>query len=142
MDSAAPKSSAREATNPKAEPARTPALKPGAPGAIHALPGFLSSAGNLAIQRQLTVGPGQPLPSSVRSFFEPRFGADLSQVRVHTDAAAQQSARDIDANAYTVGPNIVFGRGRFAPETEGGRRLLAHELTHTLQQTNGVSVQL
>jgi outer membrane protein OmpA-like peptidoglycan-associated protein len=78
---------------------------------------------------------GQPPPSSVRTFFEPRFGADFSQVRVHADAAAQQSARDMNANAYTAGQNIVFGTGRFAPETQEGRRLLAHELTHVVQQS-------
>lgn len=78
--------------------------------------------------------PGQPLSSSVRAFFEPRFGADFSQVRVHADSAAQRSAQDINANAYTVGRSIAFGPGRFAPETHEGRRLLAHELTHVVQQ--------
>ena len=78
--------------------------------------------------------PGQPLPSSVRTFFEPRFGADFSHVRVHTDGAAQRSAQDMNANAYTVGQNVVFGTGRFAPDTQEGRQLLAHELTHVVQQ--------
>ena len=75
--------------------------------------------GNLAVQRAVR-SPGQPLASSVRSFFEPRFSTDFSQVLVHTEAAAQQSAQDINANAYTVGPSIVFGTRRFAPETEEG----------------------
>jgi outer membrane protein OmpA-like peptidoglycan-associated protein len=90
-----------------------------------------------AIHSQIAAlrGGGQPLPPSVRAFFEPRFGADFSQVRVHTDAAAQQSAQDVNANAYTAGQNIVFGTGRFAPETQEGRRLLAHELTHVVQQS-------
>jgi len=68
---------------------------------------------------------------------EPRFGRDFSGVRVHSDAAAQRSARDINAKAYAVGHNIVFGAGEFAPRTHGGRRLLAHELTHVLQQQAG-----
>jgi len=64
-----------------------------------------------------------------------RFGHDFSQVRVHTGTAAEQSARDVNAHAYTVGHNIVFGSGRFAPGTHDGRRLLAHELTHVVQQS-------
>jgi hypothetical protein len=68
---------------------------------------------------------------------ESRFGHDFSRVRVHSDSAAGQSSSDINANAYTVGHNIVFEAGRFAPGTHEGRRLIAHELTHTIQQ--GVS---
>ncbi len=79
--------------------------------------------------------PGQPLSASTRAFFEPRFGRDLSQVRVHTDGEAQQSARDVNALAYTVGSHVVFGGGRYAPEAPDGQRLLAHELTHVVQQT-------
>lgn len=81
-----------------------------------------------------TWGAGQPLPKSVREFFEPRFGHDFRQVRVHTDAKAAESARAVNALAYTVGQNVVFGAGRYAPDTRAGRRLLAHELTHVLQQ--------
>lgn len=81
--------------------------------------------------------PGQPLPSPVRAFFEPHFGEDFSDVRVHTDRQAQQSARDVHAIAYTVGSNVVFGAGRYAPGTEEGQRLLAHELTHVRQQGSG-----
>ncbi len=65
---------------------------------------------------------------------EQRFGHDFSRVRVHTDPAAQHSAREVNAHAYTVGHNLVFGAGQFAPETPTGRHLIAHELTHTLQQ--------
>lgn len=79
-------------------------------------------------------GGGQPLPESVRAFYEPRFRHDFSHVRVHTDAKAAESARDVNANAYTMGQNIVFGAGRFAPGTHDGRRLIAHELTHVVQQ--------
>lgn len=85
-------------------------------------------------------GGGQPLPESVSAFFEPRFGHDFSRVRVHSGAAAEQSARDANAQAYTVGHNIVFGAGRFAPETNDGRRLIAHELTHVVQQSGGFHV--
>ncbi len=77
---------------------------------------------------------GQPLPKSVSAFFESRFGQDFSKVRVHTGGAAGQSARDLNAQAYTVGHEIVFGDGRFAPGTNDGRRLIAHELTHVVQQ--------
>ena len=78
--------------------------------------------------------PGQPLDSSVRAFMEPRLGHDLSQVRVHIDSQAAESARAVNALAYTVGRDVVFGAGQYVPQTHGGRRLLAHELTHTLQQ--------
>ena len=78
--------------------------------------------------------PGQPLNTATRAFMEPRFGYDFSQVRVHFGAAAEQSAREVNADAYTVGSNIVFGAGQFAPRTHEGRRLLAHELTHVVQQ--------
>ena len=66
---------------------------------------------------------------------EQRFGYDFSQVRVHPGRGREQSARDVNANAYTVGHDIVFGAGRFAPETHEGRRLIAHELTHVVQQS-------
>jgi hypothetical protein len=79
--------------------------------------------------------PGQPLDAATRGFFEPPFGYDFSQVRIHCDSAAAQSARDVNARAYTVGHNIVFGAGQFAPQTHNGQRLLAHELTHVVQQS-------
>ncbi|MGH8264100.1 MAG: DUF4157 domain-containing protein, partial [Steroidobacteraceae bacterium] len=82
---------------------------------------------------------GEPLNPAVRAYMEPRFGRDFSAVRVHNDARAAQSARDIDALAYTRGANIVFGAGQFAPETPSGRRLIAHELTHVTQQHVGHS---
>lgn len=78
---------------------------------------------------------GQPLSASTRAFFEPRFGHDLSHVRVHTDGHAQQSARDVNALAYTVGSHVVFDAGRYAPYSTDGQRLLAHELTHVVQQS-------
>ena len=73
---------------------------------------------------------------------EQRFGQDFSQVRVHSDGAAEQSARDVNAHAYTAGHDIVFGESRFAPETRVGLRLLAHELTHVVQQSGTDGIDL
>src|SRR5262249_20343241 len=70
-------------------------------------------------------------------FMEPRFGHDFSQVRVHADAKADASARAIGALAYTVGRDVVFRAGRYAPLTSAGRQLIAHELAHVLQQGGG-----
>ncbi len=81
--------------------------------------------------------PGQALDSGTRATMESRFGADFSQVRVHTDANAAAAARSVGALAYTSGQQIVFGAGRYAPATNAGRRLLAHELTHVVQQRVG-----
>jgi hypothetical protein len=78
---------------------------------------------------------GSPLPITVRKDMEQRFGQDFSQVRIHTGPSAEQSAHDINANAYAVGNNIVFGSGSFAPESQQGKHLLAHELTHVVQQS-------
>jgi hypothetical protein len=77
---------------------------------------------------------GQPLDASTRSFMESRFGHDFGSVRVHSGELAGESARSVNALAYTRGHNVVFGHGQYAPETTAGRRLLAHELTHVLQQ--------
>lgn len=77
--------------------------------------------------------PGQPLDPWTRSFMEPRFGRDFSRVRIHTDAEAAQSAGGLLASAYTVGDDIVFAKGRYAPSTSEGSRLLAHELAHVVQ---------
>lgn len=86
--------------------------------------------------------PGQSLDMSVLSFMEPRFGHDFSQVRVHTDAKAAASARAVNAAAYTVGRDVVFGDGQFAPHSAPGQRMLAHELAHTLQQRSAVMPSL
>lgn len=86
--------------------------------------------------------PGQPLDPGTRAFMEPRFGYDFSRVRVHTDSAAEQSARDLNANAYTVGHDIVFGAGQFTPGALRGRQLIAHELTHVIQQRSMVQPQI
>lgn len=87
-----------------------------------------------SIVRDVLASPGQPLDDETRAFFEPRFGQDFSRVRVHRDAKAAESARAVDALAYTVGNNLVFGAGRYTPSTVGGKKLLAHELTHVVQQ--------
>jgi hypothetical protein len=81
--------------------------------------------------------PGRSLDAATRDFFEGRFGHDFSQVRVHTDARAAESARAVNALAYTVGRDVVFGAGQYAPESSEGRRLLAHELVHVEQQGGG-----
>lgn len=97
--------------------------------------------GNQALQRLLfrkqspaTGGGGSPLSDSVRQFFEPRFGHDFSDVRVHTGAGAAESARNINAHAFTHGTDVTFGAGQYKPETSAGKRLLAHELAHVVQQ--------
>lgn len=77
---------------------------------------------------------GEPLPEAIRDRFEQHFGQDLSQVRIHTGHAAQRSASALGAKAYTLGRDIVFGPGRYAPHSPAGHRLLAHELTHVAQQ--------
>ncbi|HEU4769056.1 MAG TPA: DUF4157 domain-containing protein, partial [Pyrinomonadaceae bacterium] len=82
-------------------------------------------------------GSGTPLDRALRHDMEQRFGHDFSQVRVHSGPAAEQSARELNALAYTLDHNIVFGAGQFNPNANAGRRLLAHELTHVVQQTGG-----
>jgi len=84
------------------------------------------------------LGSGRPLDAVTCGFFESRFGADLSDVRIHTDRGAADSAQSIDALAYTLGRDLVFAPGRYTPETTEGRRLIAHELAHVLQQNPGV----
>jgi len=80
-------------------------------------------------------GGGQPLPETTRSYFEPRFGTDFSQVRVHTDSQAAETAQSINSKAFTTGKHVVFGTGQYSPVTSVGKKLLAHELTHLVQQT-------
>src|SRR6185295_1141905 len=76
---------------------------------------------------------GRPLDSPAREFMEPRFGRDFSNVRVHADSRAADSARAVGAHAYTVGRDVVFGDGKYSPGTREGNSLLAHELTHVAQ---------
>ena len=87
------------------------------------------------------LGAGRPLDSATRAFFEPRFRTDFSHVRVHTDDRAADSARSVNALAFTVGRDVVFGAGQYMPGTSAGKRLMAHELTHVVQQTYGRHTQ-
>src|SRR5256712_6290689 len=82
-------------------------------------------------------GGGSPLDRDTRGFMESRLGADFSDVRVHTDAKASESARSVQAHAYTVGTDVVFQSGKYAPESDSGKKMLAHELTHVVQQRSG-----
>jgi hypothetical protein len=107
----------------KSKPGETPAVTPSLESRINILK-----------------GGGQPLSRSERSFFEPRFRHDFSQVRVHTGASAGESARDVNAKAFTLGCDVVFGGGQFDSGSKQGKRLLAHELTHVIQQDGGSSL--
>ena len=89
---------------------------------------------NLESQINAIKGGGRPLAKSERAYFEPRFGTDFSRVRVHTGAQAAESARAVNAKAYTIGQDVTFGVGQYTPGTSEGRRLIAHELTHVVQQ--------
>lgn len=107
---------------------------------------FPGGGPKLSIQAESRIvsmrGGGQPLPMSLRSYFEPRFGRDLSDVRLHTGPQAAETARTIRAHAFTVGRDVAFASGEYRPESHEGRRLLAHELVHTIQQgTTGERVQ-
>ena len=92
-----------------------------------------------ATERQIQSlrGGGKALSDAVRSYFEPRFGHDFSDVRVHTGLRADEVSRSLGAEAFTLGSDVVFAGGNYRPKTSEGRQLLAHELTHVLQQTGG-----
>jgi hypothetical protein len=107
------------------------------PARSHATKGAASAPDAPASVRDTLRSPGHPLDHVTREYFESRFQQNFSQVRVHTDTRASQSALHIGANAYTAGSDIVFGAGEFAPATTEGKRLLAHELTHVVQQSRG-----
>src|SRR5262249_4466479 len=81
--------------------------------------------------------PGRALEPALRHDMEQRFGHDFSRVRVHADSLADRSTQDVNANAYTAGSHVAFAAGRYSPETDSGRRLLAHELAHVVQQSGG-----
>lgn len=87
------------------------------------------------IVHEVLRSPGQPLDPATRAFMEPRFGHEFSAVRVHSDARAADSAEAVNALAYTVGRDLVFGANQYAPRTSAGRRLIAHELAHVVQQS-------
>jgi len=94
------------------------------------------------IVHEVLSSSGNPLDANTRAFMEPRFGYDLGGVRIHTDSKAAESAQAVNALAYTVGNNIVFGASHYAPNTNNGRRLLAHELAHTVQQAGQTALQV
>jgi hypothetical protein len=105
-----------------------------------------SAAGNASemappIVHEVLRSPGQPLDSATRAYFEPRFGHDFSKVRLHADAKAAESAQAVNALAYTVGDDIVFANRHSAPGATEGAHILAHELTHVLQQTSGIETR-
>jgi hypothetical protein len=122
-------------------------------GACHTCPPRVQATKTIGIQRkaknndelteappivhEVLRSPGRPLDSATRAIMEPRFGYAFNHVRVHTDGKAAQSAWAVNALAYTVGRDVVFGEGRFAPATRTGHRLLAHELAHVVQQGAG-----
>ncbi len=111
----------------------------GAPGPItHPVTGAESrdrvSASNSALVHTAITSPGKPLKPETRSFMESRFGQDFSQIRTHSDTRAAESAQALHASAYTLGQDIIFGAQQYAPETATGRWLLAHELSHVIQQ--------
>jgi Domain of unknown function (DUF4157)/Protein-glutamine gamma-glutamyltransferase len=95
--------------------------------------GISTARGGLHSVYEVLDQPGRPLDRSTRAFFEPRFGQDLSHVRIHNDRKAAESARAVDALAFTSGNNIVFGSGSYRPDRADGRFILAHELAHTMQ---------
>ena len=102
-----------------------------------------SSIPNQEVETQITAlrqgSGGAPLSSPTRHFFEQRFGQNFSDVRIHTDATAAGTAKSINAKAFTLGRDIVFGSGQYMPDSSSGKRLLAHELTHVMQQRQGVT---
>lgn len=108
----------------------TPALSRAPPGTIQRA----APAGTAATTAPAGASGGEPLPASVRRFMEPRFNADFSAVRIHTDAEAARAARHLGAKAFTTGNHIYFGAGQYQPETPAGLELIAHELAHTVQQ--------
>jgi hypothetical protein len=99
--------------------------------------GGVELAGDIEGEVTAQASAGSPLSTGVRSFMEPRFGADFSGVKIHTDAKSDRLNRSLQARAFTVGHNIFFQRGAFDPSGRTGRELLAHELTHVVQQGGG-----
>jgi hypothetical protein len=89
-------------------------------------------------QIQSTKGSGNAMPASTKSFMESRFGTDFSNIKIHTGNYAEQLSKDLSAQAFTVGNDIYFNNGKYQPESSDGKRLLAHELTHTIQQSGSI----
>lgn len=138
-----------ETVQAKTSTSRTPVLQRLHSERRTSLQRFASSSSPAAapsIVHDVLRSPGQPLDASTRAFMEPRFGRDFSGVRVHTDVRAGESAQAVNARSYAVGGHLVFGRGEYHPGSTSGMRLLAHELTHVVQQgdshgTVGLKIQ-
>lgn len=107
------------------------------PPNVQAKDGAGTASADFEQRLQTMKGKGAPLGDDVRSLMEPRFGADFSQVRVHTDATSIQLNKDAGAQAFTHGNDVYFNAGKYSPDSKTGKELLAHELTHTIQQTGG-----
>lgn len=138
------KKDASESAGPEAlMHGRTDALTPSAVMHLQKTAGNASVTAALEEQEPSLVrevvgsGGGSPLDRDTRGFMESRLGADFSDVRVHTDGKATESARSVQAHAYTVGNDVVFQSDKYAPESDSGQRMLAHELTHVVQQRSG-----
>src|SRR5204863_6558098 len=123
---------------------RTDALTPAAVMHLQKTAGNASVSAALEEQEQPSLvkdvvgsGGGSPLDRDTRGFMESRLGADFSDVRVHTDGKATESARSVQAYAYTVGNDVVFQADKYSPDSDSGQRMLAHELTHVVQQRSG-----
>ncbi len=105
----------------------------------NAAPGHTPTVGATAHAKiQSLKGGGQPLPANQRTFYESRMGHDFSGIRIHTDTQAADTAEAVQAKAFTLGNNIVFGGDQYSPNNQKGKKLLAHELTHVVQQENAV----
>ena len=104
--------------------------------------GGSASAAAPSLVNNVLAAPGQSLDAGTRGFMESRFGHDFSNVRIHTDERAAQSARSVDALAYTSGANIVFSGGAYSPHSHDGKHLLAHELAHVIQQSGAATASL
>ncbi|MDB4881868.1 MAG: hypothetical protein JWL95_634, partial [Gemmatimonadetes bacterium] len=118
-------------------PLAPPSRDDGAPGSATASPSPHDAPPTV---HDVLRSPGRPLDAGTRVDMQTRFGRDFSGVRVHDGPESEQSARDVNARAYTVGSHIVFDANRFSPGTHEGRRLLAHELTHVVQQSGTPAV--
>jgi hypothetical protein len=118
---------------------RPPRSRIAVPGVLRRSPANANPVGGVpSIVQGALASPGQPLDAATRTFMEPRFGYDFSQVRVHADGQAAESSKAVNALAYTVGQDVVFGSGKYDPVSSAGRRLLAHELAHVVQQSGGL----
>ncbi len=136
MSEAAAKSANQAVSSSRARAAPQRGRAPSGPGSVSAAIAKLHAiGGNRAVHALL--GGGAPLPSATQDEFGRRFGTDFSSVRIHDDAAAHGSAADLDAKAYAVGERVVFSAGRYDIHSGAGKRLLAHELAHVIQQRRG-----